>query len=443
MKNLHIKQYFSGVAWSAAFRVSGIIATLWINILLTRLLSPDEVGIYFLIFSISMFFSLIARFGLKQSVVKIVSENYQKESRGYVADALRKIFYITSIGVIITCSVLYMGLGDWIAGNFFELKQMSSYGNQLVLWVAALAFLAPLSETYRGLQKYNWGAALDNSISAILMALVLFCILIIYKKIDLSTVFTIAVIIYGVVAVIGMLKLILYYYHVPIVSSVSVGYILSLSTPIFFINISQYLVANASLWVVGYFLAPSDVGVYGVVIKLFNLIALPLVITNMAIDPLIARLHSEREKQKLQDLLRYSAKVTFTITFFISLVLLLKGENILSLLFGEEYGVGYPVLSILITGNLINVWTGSCNNFLLMTFGQKTMMYITFLCGALGISLSIFLAPEYGLIGVAWAVAFSVALQNIVSWTVVLKKTGIKTNPSFKILDAVLGKSVV
>lgn len=442
MDNIIIKQYITGVTGSAVFRVGGILATLWVNMLLTRLLSPEEVGIYFLIFSVSMFFSLIARFGLKQSVVKIVAESFQKEKRGAVTDALRKIFFIASIGVITTCTVLYIGAGEWIALKFFDMKQMRNYCPQLVLWVAVLAFLAPISETYRGLQKYNWAAALDNSISTIFLSLILCIVLFIYKTIDLNAVLTLAVFSYGVVAVIGMLKLVLDYARIPIASTITVGRILSLSAPVFLINISQYLVANASIWVVGCIMTPSDVGVYGVVIKLFNLIALPLVISNMAIDPLIAKLHREREKRKLQELLRYSAKVTFLITLFITAVLLLKGEQVIVLLFGRDYGAGYPVLSVLIMGNLINVWTGSCNNFLLMTFGQKTMMYITLVFGAFGILLSILLAPGFGLVGVAFAVAFSVALLNIVSWAVVLKKTGIKTNPSFNFSSAVVDKAV-
>lgn len=403
-----------------------------INVLLARLVSPTDLGLYFLIFSISMFFSIIARFGMKQTVVKIVAEALSNNNVGAAADAVKKVLIIALIGTFIIGLVLKMGVGQWIAIGIFHSEEMASYVPFLVAWMAALALLSPASEAFRGMHCIGWGAALDTSASNMLLALLLAALFFSNTAVILRDVLFLAVAAYFFFVLLGLLRL-----RIKLKSNhkdkVSFGYIFSISTPVFLINISTYVVANASLWVVGYFLAPHEVGIYGSVLKLFNLIALPLIVTNMAIDPIITRMHVKGQTKKLQDIMQLSATLAFLVTTVLTLILVFYGDDLLGIVFGQAFVSGYPVLLILVLGNLVNVWTGSCNNYLIMTGRQTSIMAITIITGVLSIVLSIILVQIKGMVGVAMAVAVSVALRNLLAWGFVYKSANIFTNATANI----------
>ena len=97
-------------------------------------------------------------------------------------------------------------------------------------------------------------------------------------------------------------------------------------------------------------------------------------------------------------------------------------------MFGDEYGVSYYILCVLLVGQLINVFNG-CNGWLLNLTGNENITAKTFYL-AIGINLGLgaFLVRDYGALGVA--VSSSVAL---VSWNFVLTYycfNKIKINPT-------------
>ena len=59
------------------------------------------------------------------------------------------------------------------------------------------------------------------------------------------------------------------------------------------------------------------------------------------------------------------------------------------------------------------------------------MMVVTVLAGLLGVVSSLLIVNEYGIVGVATTVAFSMAFQNILAWHLTYKKTGLFTHMKF------------
>ena len=69
------KKLLKGGAWAFAGKLTAAVSALLINMFLARVLSPDELGVYFLAFSFVTVVSIIAQLGLGQVVLRYVAES--------------------------------------------------------------------------------------------------------------------------------------------------------------------------------------------------------------------------------------------------------------------------------------------------------------------------------------------------------------------------------
>ncbi len=86
------QRLFAGTAWALVFKVVSLASGLAVNAFLARLLPPDQLGAYFLALSIASFAAIVARFGLKQTVVRLVAEAIAKGLPGRAGKALRIVY---------------------------------------------------------------------------------------------------------------------------------------------------------------------------------------------------------------------------------------------------------------------------------------------------------------------------------------------------------------
>lgn len=109
-------------------------------------------------------------------------------------------------------------------------------------------------------------------------------------------------------------------------------------------------------------------------------------------------------------------------------VMLLFGGPIMGLAFGHFYRGAALALAILSLGQIVNVWTGSCQQVLMMAGQQDTMMAITLVTGILMVAATILGVQRFGVPGISLAVAAGVALQNVLMMLAVKMRTGIWTH---------------
>jgi O-antigen/teichoic acid export membrane protein len=211
--------------------------------------------------------------------------------------------------------------------------------------------------------------------------------------------------------------------------------VVGISAPLFVTTLANYAINNFSLWIVAANLPADEVAVYGAAWRLVNLIALPITLMNMTVNPVIAGLNASNEKQKLQLALRGTATLAAIPAFVVVLGFIFFGSDILSLVFGSIYSDGSGVLVILSLGMLAHVWTGSCGQVLALTGHQRALMVVTVVTGLFSVFLAIVSVRYLGLVGVALAVAVGRVLQNSTYWLLVWRLTGLWTHgtlrPSF------------
>src|SRR6266542_6926934 len=81
-----------GSAWVLAGRILSIVSGVAVNLLLSRILTPAELGDYFLAFTIVLFASTLAQLGMDRTIVRLVAEAIGIRQYGRAGAAIRTAF---------------------------------------------------------------------------------------------------------------------------------------------------------------------------------------------------------------------------------------------------------------------------------------------------------------------------------------------------------------
>lgn len=156
-------------------------------------------------------------------------------------------------------------------------------------------------------------------------------------------------------------------------------------------------------------------------------VVLSLTLVNMVIAPYIVKAFRDGDKLKLQNLAKKSARGSFLLSAPIALVLILGGESLIRLVFGEDYGsISYFPLVIIVVGQLVNVFFGSVGHFLSMSGNEKFTLSGQVVAVLSNILLCFILIPSFGAVGAALAVAISIGIWNVLLAYFVLIKLKIR-----------------
>ena len=422
-----MKRIVSALAWASVIRILGIASAFLINVVVARLLSVDEVGQYFIAFSVVMFLAILMRLGIKQTTLRLVSQARNEGDPELLRQTIVAIlrFGLVSTGVI--SLVLAAGIAEWIFRGVFQAEGLARLSGWIVAWTAIVSLSAPIGESLRAMHQHAWGVGLDMSAQSMAVLMLLLALSIFYDSLDLEEVVKIWFIVTLFINITGLLKLAglvgLTSFH----TNVSIKEVYGNAWPVAILNVSAFLTANSALWVVGAFSGHESAALFGVALKFYNILALPLLILNLAIEAHIADYIHKGNKPNLESLLRVSATLSFMATFILSLILVFWGEVILQIGFGDTYVAAYPVLMFLVLGNVINVLTGSCSSVLILKGKQRLLALINAFAAAVSLVLSLTLVPALAGTGGAVSTATAVIIANLLAWWVVYRRYGVNS----------------
>lgn len=422
---MSVKRILSNVAWAGSLKIIGVIFTMAVNVLVARLLDVEAAGYYFLTASLAVFGALVARLGMRQSVVKLVARSMALGTVGTAAGVIRKILSTTLIGTVITAGI-FLAASGWIDRALYQ-NSRHPYILFVIPWLGLLAFQSILSDVFRGFQHIDLSSLIDGVLVNTLIAAILLALYFTVRPLALGDV--IAVTIGAYTLVVGfafyLLKRRIGDFHGEDRSTY--GELIGLSVPIFIVNLCTYLAAESSLWFVAYYGKTEEIAVFGVCLKLVKLVTLPLLIQNIVVTPLIVELHTTRERDKLQRLVKGAATLTAVPSVILILVFIAAGNHVLALLFGGAYADGWRILVIMSVGYLINVCSGPCNNTLMMTGYEKTIMKLFVVTTAAAIAAMALLGWRFGVTGIAVSVSAALIVHNLIAVVLARTFSGIET----------------
>jgi O-antigen/teichoic acid export membrane protein len=425
----------SGSIWSFFSLVIAGFLALAIQSLLTRLLSPSDVGVLALVQSMVFVTIIVSDPGIVQYLPKLLGTLSADKQTGQ-QNAVIRTSLLLAVSIYLVAGVLVgvAGLGHWVNLKVFpniNLDRWLIYTFPLILFTGLLQHV---SFIYRGLHKVGKSILFgiqNNGVGyqvAFLIALVIYWFA---DKFDLVIALNILI-----VATALPLAWALWGISEKIFDNRSGWYpvreILAHSYPIWGSTIGFMILMQAGVWIVGAFTGDKEVALYISAWRLSAFVYFPLIVINAVIPPIVARMYHQEQKSELEILLRQGATITGVASMLLGAVFILFAEPILSLLFGGYYGSAKWMLVALSIGQIVNVAAGSGGIVLNMTGHQRTLAALTLLNIVVVLAIGIGFAIPFGANGVAFAIALALIIQNLLMVGMVKYRTGMRIYFAFE-----------
>ncbi len=428
------RRLMSGGLWAFGSRLATAFTAFATTFLLARLLSPQDLGAYFLAFSVVSVGSLVGLLGMDQAVVRLMAESIDMKQFERARSVLGKVLGLGGLGAL-GVGIAYLLFGRIVETHVFRAPTLVAVTWLVALWIMVVALQLLMAEVFRGLHDIRLASIFFSLGNGVVLTASLGVLWLLVDRTGLSSVLLLAV--GSSLASATLAGWLLYRKVASLPPSESVaanteGFsdILRLAWPLLVTNVTLFALGQGyvDLWIVGAFRPEEDVALFGAAARAVMLVVLPILVVNSVVSPLIAGMYAQGKTRGLERALRITATLATIPALLVWAVLLLLGGPILGLLFGPFYREGAVVLALLSTGQLANVLVGACGATLTMTGHQRVAMLITVGGGLIMIVGSLALVVPYGITGVAAATALGIVVTNVAYWLAVRRKTGMWTH---------------
>lgn len=183
--------------------------------------------------------------------------------------------------------------------------------------------------------------------------------------------------------------------------------------PFIYMSLALTMSSQIDVLLLGVLQDDSVVGLYRVAVQGATLVALSMVIINIALAPKVAGLFAKNDISNAQIYLYRGTTSMLLFSLLMILPLILFGIDILSVVFGDEYLGAIDALTILCIGQLLNALFGPVVLVLTMTGNEKAVTHSLLAATIINLILNLMLFPVYGIVGAALATAVANLSTNI------------------------------
>jgi O-antigen/teichoic acid export membrane protein len=430
------RRLVSGGAWALGGRVAQALTAVLTNALLARMLSPHELGAYFLAFSLVMLGSMVGSLGANYAAVRFVAESMGLNQFGRARHVVGLMCVVGVLGAL-GCGSLYLFSGDMLAKKVFHAPALAAITGLVAGWIVVMALQSLLAETFRGFHDIRLATTFGGLLTGLLLTALLAVLWVFGGRADLTTVMLLAAgsSLASVLLAGGLLRSkVSFLPRGGKQGRVSLLEVLRVTWPLFVTHLTLFVLTQTDIWILGALGSQEEVAVYGAAARIVLLVAMPLLIMNAVVPPLISEMYFKGRLRELERVLRAMATLAGIPAFLLLLFFILLGEPIMGLVYGDYYRAGALVLALLSVGQLANVWAGSCGITLMMSGHQTTMMLITIFSGLFVVCGAAWAVQNYGMIGVASTAATGMVLQNVLMLFMARVQTGVWTHVGFQFL---------
>jgi len=187
---------------------------------------------------------------------------------------------------------------------------------------------------------------------------------------------------------------------------------------------AQVINYQASVLLLGVLAAPSEVGLYRVGLQISDGLGVVLFAISAVIAPQIARFHAKEDWDAVQRLVVTSHRAAAAFLLPFAVLVAWYHQEILILLFGNEYQDASEALVILVLGKLFYSTVGFSGIALSMLGRPGVAAVVTLSTLLANILLGLLFVPNYGAMGAAISTTLSLFVVNMVSLRWMRAKTG-------------------
>src|SRR5215211_2169890 len=419
------------------------------NVLVANMLSKQEAGAYIVALSIVSLGAVAGSLGLPKTVVGLVAENMGVECPERARQAIRTVLVLGLLGTL-GISLAYLLVGDFV-GNLLNSPALVGLTGLLAGWIAIAVVQEITAETFRGFHDIRLATLLGGLATAgksgglIMRVLLLGVLVLLWVRSEQTSLATVMLVCIGSGSVSVVLSLWLLYGKVSSLDSsegkedkepVSAKEVLDDAIPFLAIALTSFVLQAGDLWILGALDSERAVAVYGAASRLVLFVAMPLLIVNLVLPPIIAEMYAQGQTGRLERTLRTFSTLAGVPSLLVLIVFMLLGGPILELVYSKTIyhsDTAVLVLLILSAAKLTAVWSGSCGMVLQFTGYQNSMLRASILTSPLFFVVAILATQRYGPVGVACAAGATTTLQNVIMVLLAKKKTGMWTQVMFSL----------
>jgi len=198
-----------------------------------------------------------------------------------------------------------------------------------------------------------------------------------------------------------------------------------IALPIFIVEGFFNLLTNVDIIIVGYYMEPDKVAIYFAAVKTLALVHFVYFAVRAGGAQRFSQYYTSGDRVRLEAFTRDTLRWTFWPSLAMVIFLFILGRPLL-LLFGPEFGSGYPLLYILSIGLLCRASIGPAESLLTMAGQQGICSLIYTATFVINVALNILLIPAWGLIGAAIATSSALIIETIALYAVTASRLGIR-----------------
>lgn len=388
------KKFLKSSAATALGQGSSILFHFASIMILTRVLTKADFGIYALILVINNLFLILSGLGLDVTLVKFISSGTE--------EARRSVF--TKILLMKLLSLSFFVILFLLAGNLF-LPWFDTRITDYLLFIPILFFLGSFRDLFfKVLQGLNYFKkfAITQIISAI-SRLLLIVYFYLQGNINLDSIILIEILTV-------IMVLLTEFIFVPFGSlfnikadSIKLKEIINFALPIYFNNLFGFMYSRINLVIIGVLLNPVSVAYYHVGAKIPQALKKMFNSFILVFFPNLSNLFSEGKKSSGQELINKSLNIISMFFAIIILISFLFRNEIIILLFSEKYVESSLVFALLIL-NLTFITFANILGYSNLSAGYpKVPMKVNIIVSIISLGGSLLMIPEFGYIGGAYA----------------------------------------
>lgn len=411
-----------GYLFGAIIRVAAVLSQFLLTLVITRLLTLEDSGIFFLALGALTLTGSVLSFGMEHFlVVKVASQIVKHHTQRF------KLFFKFILPIILIAIffslllITYYALLNSKFSNMFHIEVMN-----IVYALAAFTGITILCGCINGLGRVNVSIILSKALIPIVLVLLLSLSDISNLKSITSLYSIIAWITFGVALICFLtltysknLRNIGGSTNKPVIQKLDSFGVATLTI----IGITaQFLIWSGPLCA-ALFTSTSDVATIHVVQRSVLVITFVLITVNALDAPKFARAYSKNDKGYMKKRAKFSAKLSASFGIFVGILVIIFSQNIL-LLFGDDYRDKEVLLVILALAQIVSCICGPVNILLMMTGNKNLAAFSGLVSLGLIFSLSFWLTPYMGLKAIVIAMASGIAARNLIDTFYVKKKLG-------------------
>ncbi len=416
-------------AGTASLRISAILLTFACSIVLARILGPKGFGVYSYTFAIATLLAVPVQMGMptlifRETAKAVTQSNWARMKGLWFWSTVRvsvASFVIAVLGLLLL----------WLTQSKFSYQASITMAISLGL-IPLMALGSARAAALRGLGFIIQGLLPETVVKPIfLLILVGFAFLVLDRQLLPSEAMVAQLLSVCLAFVFGAVLLIQFkpkqFVETKSVETDGRAWWAAL-WPFTLIAGFEIILQRTDLIMIGYWLPVEQVGFYKIAVSIGAMALFGLRVVGLTVGHQVIQYISNGKNSELARLSSSCAIFSLAITVPVVLGLAFWGEDILVLVYGEEFSASYSPLLVLIIAQLISAFFGINQLILNMSGFERDSLRGVLLSAGVNVILNAILIPIYGMIGAAIATMISTSVLNIYTWNRVKSTLGIDTS---------------